>query len=724
MSNETNNNDEDEIKTKTTVYAKEKESINVSRIYNSPERKVRINSRRFSMFEISKLPSSKEDATDSTNIEKINREALKKGLNKRITVLSKKKKGKKKKKKEQEPVLLTEVKPPVIPIKVEEEKKESITHKFLREKLEKLNFSKNLQIGINSGFDKINSNIKENIVDNFNIREKKINLQDILNKQKKISELNIKNGINFNLNKESILRLKHLKENEKNIKNKLYKIEQSEKLMESEEPLKNDVVTLNVRKNNLKKINSMKNELLTQLKYNTSIISETLDKDKNVNRNLLIQNYNNNSNKNEIGSHTKHFSLSEDQEKFNKYLIKKQKEEKIKREKIQNELKKSNSKKSKEIKLTEQKLIEKQKEHLKELKKKEKEFFDKLKEKNNLILEKSIKNIDKTIKKQEKDYLFYQAKQKFENNEKKLVDKVNLIKKESLVTKKELEELATKRNERKKILEEDLSERKLNLIKMWQHRSQNLPIYKHPLVNVLEDEHLDTIENEQEKQEQKEKNKQIKLNYQPPKVKVDLKLKQQREKKILMSHKDSVTQTEVQNKNRFLKNLNFMANIIEAAKEENKEKKNRNIKTEKNIGDNKNKKIRLIKRLDTNENNNKKKYNYQLHPKPEKPIDYLKEIMKEKKGNKNKEKKEQGVGEILVELKEDNTINGRNQIIDTFDMIKSKTYAIDQKVNEKKEVMKVKGGYINNTKIGDEVGNLLIESIQTKLSLLNKLKGK
>ena len=726
MSNESNNNDEDEIKTKTTIYAKEKESINTSRNYNSPERKVRINARRLSMMEISKVPSSKEDATDSTNRERINKETLKKGLSKRMTVFPKKKKGKKKKKKEQEPVLLTEVKPPVIPIKVEEEKKESITHKYLREKLEKLNFSKNLQIGINSGFDKVNLNIKENIVDNFNIKEKKINLQDILNKQKKTSDLNmnIKNGININLNKESIIRLKHLKANENNIKNKLHKIEQSEKLMESEEPLKNDIVTLNIRKNNLKKINSMKNELLTQLKYNSSIISETIDKEKNVNRNLLIQNYNNHSNKNEICPYTKHFSLSEDQEKFNKYLIKKQKEEKIKREKIQNELKKSNSKKSKEIKLNEQKLIEKQKEHLKELKKKEKEFFDKLKEKNNIILEKSIKNIDKTIKKQEKDYLFYQAKQKFENNEKKLVDKVNLIKKDSLVTKKELEELATKRNERKKILEEDLSERKLNLIKMWQHRSQNLPIYRHPLVNVLEDEHLDTIENEQEKQEQKEKNKQIKLNYQPPKVKVDLKLKQLREKKILMSHKDSVTQTEVQNKNRFLKNLNFMANIIEAAKEENKERKNRNIKTEKNIDINKNKKIRLIKSLDSKENNNTKKHNYQLHPKPEKPIDYLKEIMKEKKGNKNKEKKEQGVGEILVELKGDNTINGRNQIIDTFDMIKSKTDAIDQKVNEKKEVMKVKGGYINNTNIGDEVGNLLIESIQTKLSLLNKLKGK
>ena len=73
---------------------------------------------------------------------------------------------------------------------------------------------------------------------------------------------------------------------------------------------------------------------------------------------------------------------------------------------------------------------------------------------------------------------------------------------------------------------------------------------------------------------------------------------------------------------------------------------------------------------------------------------------------------------------DNNTIKGRNQILDTLDMIKSKTDAIEQKVIEKKDIMKIKGGYINNTNIGDEVGNLLIESIQTKISLLNKLKGK
>ena len=719
MSNENNNNDDEDLQTKTISNLKDKEILKVSYNLNPVNKN---NKKRISNLEISKKMPILED-TDSASPEKTSKE-LKKNLTKRTKTAKKKKK---KKKKEAEPVLLTEVKPELIPKKVEEEKKESIEHKFLREKLEKLNFSKGLRIGIDSGFEKINMNIRENIENNFNIRDKKINLDNIINKNnKKNIELNTgKNGILYNINKESILRLKHLKQNEKNIKKKLDKIEESQKMIESEEPIKNDKVNINVRNNNLKKINSMKNELLVKLRYNSSIISEVIDKDKNINRNLLIQNYNNHTNKTETG-YTKHFSLSEDQEKFNKYLLKKQEEEKLQREKIQNALKRSNSKKNKEIELNEQKILERQKEHLNELKKKEKDFFNKLKEKNNLLFEKSIKSIDKNLKRQTKDYLFYQLKQKFETNEKKLVDKVNMIKKDSLVTKEELEELANKRNERKKILEEGLSERKLNLIKMWQQRSQKLPIYKHPVVNILEDEELDVMEDEQEKQEQKEKNEISKKTFQPPKVKINKELKRLREKKLLMSNKDSVTQTEIQNKKRFMKNLDFMANIIEAAKEENLEKNklknNKNIKTEKN-NETKNK-IRITKSLDSNDN--KKKHNYLLHPKPEKPIDYLQEIFKGKKGNKLvKEKKEQGVGEIIADLNEESkTIKGRNQIMDTLDMIKSKTSAIEQKVTEKKDIMKVKGGYINNTNIGDEVGNLLIESIQTKLSLLNKLKGK
>ena len=221
----------------------------------------------------------------------------------------------------------------------------------------------------------------------------------------------------------------------------------------------------------------MKNDLISQLNSNSSKISQILDSNRLINRNLLIKNYmspetykksrNDNIDSNNIilDNINKNFCLSEDQERFNKHLLQIQKEEKKHREKIQKDLKISSEKKCKEIELKENKKLQKQKCYLEELKTKEKQFLNKIKEKNNLILEKSNKYIGEKSHKKKKDYLFYQFQKKFENNEKKLIDKVNLMKKDSLVTKKELEELANKREEQKKILEEGLNERKLKLIK-------------------------------------------------------------------------------------------------------------------------------------------------------------------------------------------------------------------------------------------------------------------
>ena len=160
-----------------------------------------------------------------------------------------------------------------------------------------------------------------------------------------------------------------------------------------------------------------------------------------------------------------------------------------------------------------------------------------------------------------------------------------------------------------------------------------------------------------------------------------------------------------------------MNNIIEAAKEENLEKNKIKMKDKEEIINlnNKNQKSKSISIKE-----NKIKHNYKLHPKPEKPIDYLKDIIKQKR-NKSKNKIDIEVGSIFDELREGTNNSGRNQIIETLEMVKSKTKAIDRKVLEKKECLKIKGGYINNTKLGDEVGNLLIKSIQTKLSLLKHL---
>ncbi len=409
-----------------------------------------------------------------------------------------------------------------------------------------------------------------------------------------------------------------------------------------------------------------------------------------------------------------------------------QKEEEMHREKIKKDLLLSSEKKSKELELRENKKIERRKNYLEVLKNKEKIFLNQIKEKNNIILEKSNKYIDKKNHKKMKDYLFFQFQKKYENEEKKLIDKVNLMKKDTLVTKKELEDLANKREQQKKILEEGLNEKKMKLIKMWKLRSQTLPVYKHPIVDMLEDEEFDLLDEEEDKKEQKEKNEKEKRNYQPPKVRIDIKLKNIRESRNIKTNKDSVTRTEMNNKNRFLKNLDFMANIIEMAKEENMErnkskikiklKKEKKVDKGTDVQNTFNKRNIVCHSIEVNDN--KIRHNYKLHPKPDKPIDYLKEIIKKKKNKGTKIHVDIGVGDIFAGLKNGkNDNNGNSQIIETLDMVKSKTNAIDRKVIEKKEFLKVKGGYINNTKLGDEVGNLLIESIQTKLSLLNKLNG-
>ena len=667
--------------------------------------------------------------TDTTN-----KDLLKLGLRKK-SMRKKRKKGKKGKKsdmRETESILLTEVKQ--IPVK----KEESESHKFLQKKLDNLNFAKNLQAGINIGFSKINEEIKDDLAYNYNINEnKKTPIEKLVPKQKTNLKLNTnKNGIIYNISKESMIRLKQLKNDEKYIKYELNKIEENQKIMDSELPLKNDVVTCNNRKTKLKRIASMKNELLSRLKYNSIKISELIDSNKTINRNLLIKNYMSPDFRNKNGrnnnllilnsmSHN-HFCLSEDQEKFNNHLLQMQKEEQVQREKLQKDLKISSEKKTKELELKENNKIQRRKDYLKELKNKEKEFLSQIKEKNNLILEKSNKYIDEKNHKKMKDYLFYQFQKKFENSEKRLIEKVNMMKKDTLVTKKELEELANKREEQKKILEEGLNERKLKLIKMWKIRSQTLPIYKHPIVDTLEDEEDDLLDEEEDKKEQKEKNEKQKRNYQPPKVKIDIKLKEIRESRNIKTNKDSVTKTEINNKNRFLKNLDFMANIIEAAKEENIEKNKNKIKIktkrDENMPNSLSKKNILYKSIEINEN--KSRPIYKLHPKPEKPIDYLKELIKQKRNKKDKIKVDVGVGDIFAGFKDIQKNKGPNQIIEALDMVKSKTNAIDRKVFEKKEYLKIKGGYINNTKLGDEVGNLLIESIQTKLSLLSKLNVK
>ena len=145
---------------------------------------------------------------------------------------------------------------------------------------------------------------------------------------------------------------------------------------------------------------------------------------------------------------------------------------------------------------------------MKYAKDKEKELFLKRKKKIDNIMEKSKKYIKEKSNKTENDYRYFKYKEKYENDEKKLIDKIKMIKKDPLVTKEELEELVNKIKEQKKLLQIDNEKKKKNLKELWTCRSQTLPTYRHPIIDIIKEE-KNKIKEEKKIEEKKKKNVMI-----------------------------------------------------------------------------------------------------------------------------------------------------------------------------------------------------------------------
>ena len=571
-----------------------------------------------------------------------------------------------------ESIYMTEVKNKIEPKKIEESK----NHKYLKTKLENLKLPKKLQLGIQSSF-KI---ITEDLLGNINIiKKKKINVEELLKKNQKnttIDNINKKDP-NFSLSKENISRINSLNYDNNIIEKELSKVIENKKMIKNySSMIDNDIIKLNINNNKLDNIKIKEDNLLNKLKINKLKIKSLIEENKNINKRQLIYKYAN--------------SLNEEQKKYNLQLKILNKERIKDRGKMEKDLKASKDKKIKKLDLLKnQKLILK-KNYLEKLKNSEKEFLKNIKHKNDLILENSIKYINK-IPKKEKDYLFNNLKEKFENKEKELIDKRNMMKKDSLLTKKELDELSNKIIGHKKILEEELENRKEKMRKMWKERSQNLPLYRSPVVDILKEEEYKKLENEEEKKKKKEFNNKEKQNYKPPKVNINIKLKEIRENRNLKITRKSLMKTEIHNKIKLL-DINQMYGISDSTRiNANKIQNDSNIKN-------------TLK---------------QIHPKPVKPIDYL-QIFKNKRNKRNDIKsKNEEFDKMLYDYEEDDlNKNIKSNILDEFEKVKIKNEIIEQKISEKKVFLKLNGGFNLNPMLGDEIGNLLIESMKNKLKLL------
>ena len=578
------------------------------------------------------------------------------------------------------------------------EKEES--SKFLKKKLDNIKISPSLKDGINSSIRKTHDEIHDDFKnDILNISKKNTSINEILSLNKSNSHIFL-TGVD-KISKENMKKLKSLKLEEEYLKKNLAKLEQNKILIENGVPLKNNVIDTNIRKSQLKNISDIKENLVSKLLKINQKIDILLDEEKLRNKGRVKLYYDN---------------LEDSQEQYNLHLVKLQEEQNMQRAKFNEDLKLANEKKLKELEKKEKEIEDKKNQYLKNMKDKERENFLKRKKDVDEKLEKTKKFINEKFTKKISDYRFYKFKENFENNEKKLIDKVNMIKKDSLITQEEIQELAKKIKEQKKLLSEDAEEKKKQLLKLWNYRSQTLPIYKHPLTIKLEEEQILKLEKEEEEKKKKEYLELEKRNYKPPKVEVNQKLKAQRETRKDKTDKESVLRTELNNKKRLDK---FKFTPITSAKhmklihELSQELNNNNYidyDEVKNMMSKKKKKV--LKPI------------HILHPKPEKPIDYLTQMImeKDKKKSKSNDKDKEKLADLNINKIFD-TNKEKGTIIESLKMAKIHTETIDNKVQQKKQILRINGGYLNNPELGDEVGDLLIESISNKLKIMSKLNG-
>ena len=579
---------------------------------------------------------------------------------------------------------------------------ENNNNSFLKKKLENVKLPKNLKNDINSGIEKSHLEIHDDFKnDLLNISNKKTTVNELLG-------LNKSNGNIFltsvdKISKENLKRLKSLKLEEKNIKKNIAKINMNTKLLEDGLSLKNDIVDENIRKSQLKNMNDLKEDFITKLIKVNQKIELILNEEKFSQKGKKKLDWEN---------------LDEAQEEYNAHLKKLKEEQNKNKAKFDSDLKIAYEKHQKFCDQLELEKSGKLEKLIKERKDTERKVILKRKKEADEILEKSKKYLNEKFTKKDNDYRYYQLKEKFENNEKKLIDKVNMQKKDPLITQEEIKELSKRIKEQKKLLGEDAEEKKKQLIKLWSYRSQTLPTYKHPLTVKLEEELALKMQQNEEDKKKKECNDLEKRNYQPPKVIQSQKLKSQRETRKDKVDRESVMKTELNNKKR-LDRLKFTPIIspknLKKIQEEINQEINNDLEFDiKSLLQKKKKKILKPIRI--------------LHPKPEKPIDYLTQMIVEKEKSKNKSIQEKTEDSIDIKTNLNNKITSRNEknvdnIIDTLKMVKAQTETIDNKVQLKKQILKLNGGYLNNPKLGDEVGDLLIESIQTKLNIMNKLNG-
>ena len=555
-------------------------------------------------------------------------------------------------------------------LNINDNKQESPTNAFLKEKYPEVNNSSSLQKAIQLELKKSNDDLRKIFLEN--------NLTLNNNTSSYNKQLNLLLNTKKSSGKSSKL-LKILKENEKSLSMNISKLTSQQKTVEGLSILKEDKVGYNNREYNLKKIKNNKENLMKKLERIKEQIKEVIIKENNTeSKQRNIPDYR---------------ILDDNQEEYNKHLLEIGKMSSNSTIKYRSKMKSSYEKRKNEIDLKEKQILELKEKNFKEKINNEKQLIAKRKKKNDDLTNNINKYIHKKANSPE-NYIFYKFKEQYEEKQKKLLDKIHLMKKEPVMRKNDFEELAKKVNEQKRLMEIDNEERKKKLLKLWLYRSETLPSYHHPLIKYVEEEEKNKRRewNEIEKK-RKECNDLEKRNFKPPKITINRVLRKQIEMRKMSMNRDNIRK--IANNN---KNLRFKYSPIKSI-------------TKKNM--------QHQLSFDKPKNNPNKKYKKILKPikilsqKSDNPRDYLREILKSKRVKSPSKTAAINFSDILE--------NNNNNIVESLMTARNQIEKIDDKYKRKKELLNLNDDYTKDVSLVDQVGKLLIDSVQSKISILSKI---
>ena len=501
-----------------------------------------------------------------------------------------------------------------------------------------------------------------------------------------------------------------LKKNENHIIKELSRINSNEKLLKSksyinlinnnphnitkdQKKINDKIKSLEKNRNiYMDRLGEVKNRINT-LQYNQEKELGIIENNKKMKFNKFIEEYNNKNNTSLIEKKIQ--KLKEESEKI-QLLMKK-------------DLKKQIDKKNNEINNKEKEDKQKREALLKKIHDEEREDIEKRKKKNNEILLKIKKNINKKPK--DKKYLYQKKNEKFLSDENNLV-KLENIKRKAQMKHIDLNEFSEMRKNYEQIKSKQVLESKLkieNIKKSWVERHKLIPLYINPLSKLITEENNKNKKEEQNKILKIKNLKTMQKNYSKDKIPKPIK---KLSDKIIENEKEADSKIS----RPYLVKSNSYSNIIrEKMMIKHKEKensKNKNLK--ENLSGNEDLNSEITQKNKSLDKNKREKIIV---------FDYLKERRKIKELNKQRRKSFVSISHMdyigTNEIK--NLIKNKGIDDGTLKIAKYKLDSIEEKAKQKNILLKHSGGVANKPELGEEVCDLMIDSIQAKLSLIKEI---